>query len=909
MKVQENNLKCLTSKNAIINFFEKLGYTENDIIGICFGIGDKKDIGEMQPIVFTSIEDLPKQKYYKDLVDLDKTKVFKKGIFYASATFVSDTITSRRKENIKAAKEFVIDIDYGSDGHKKQSLLKNKEEALKFVKDNLPLPTIIVCTGGGLHIHYRLKEALSLKDYEDLSQAFVHHFEEIDDVCDCGHLFRIPNTYNTKNEKLKKVKIIETNDVDYSPADFFELIPNLTQVKDKDKNNVKKKRLQSKQQSNEKKEYFIDRSEKIYDIVEESLYANMHIKISALVKLIKSSPALYSHYNSDNALRADLIRICSKIHAAQAIYTTIEEREVVPEQCYIDMPQSAREIFDKVHFNTRQKTFDLTLGLICKHHQERQNAILNLPCSSGKSFMSIIYAAYLAQQGKRVWLVSEKIANCKTNAQYLRAMNVSVVAYHGRDVSVCAFDNNLFYRKNTPCSQCSEKCGAELKYLNKGTNKFDYPDASVVCCTHANYINAMSANQLPENLDLIIVDESPDTLNTITISEENISTLNYLVNSHSDYEERDKFRNFLASITSYNDFGTHKISPLDDTIATHILKYVFTQYHSEVLTEDEMSFAYNFFSFFRNKKIYGMLDETEEKKRVFHYIAGNINVKSDIPTIILDGSARNQITKWEDFIIVSCSQLVKNYPNTTLHLIKANPTKKKLSQSHIAKKIEHLAKNILNSKDNVIVFQNKKPVASVKRLKDIINENGASYVIMQRGEHIGSNKGKSCNKAIIDMSIFTTIADYALKASIVNDREIVENEIFNLRRGVRYPAQSRDGFCCKDINEQFILSLERNLYQAIMRGCIREDNTNTYDVIALIESYSIISHLLNDLPDMKIIVDEDSILNLYLQGYTISEIQKITKKSQSTISSAVQNIRERLGLKQKYANKDSQDAA
>ena len=46
----------------------------------------------------------------------------------------------------------------------------------------------------------------------------------------------------------------------------------------------------------------------------------------------------------------------------------------------------------------------------------------------------------------------------------------------------------------------------------------------------------------------------------------------------------------------------------------------------------------------------------------------------------------------------------------------------------------------------------------------------------------------------------------------------VENEIFNLRRGVRYPAQSRDGFCCKDINEQFILSLERNLYQAIMRS-------------------------------------------------------------------------------------------
>ena len=88
MKVQENNLKCLTSKNAIINFFEKLGYAKNDIIGICFGIGEKNDKGEMRPIVFTSIEDLPKQKYYKDLVDLDKTRVFKKGIFLLISTYL-----------------------------------------------------------------------------------------------------------------------------------------------------------------------------------------------------------------------------------------------------------------------------------------------------------------------------------------------------------------------------------------------------------------------------------------------------------------------------------------------------------------------------------------------------------------------------------------------------------------------------------------------------------------------------------------------------------------------------------------------------------------------------------------------------------------------------------------------------
>lgn len=242
MKEKKIYSSNLNPNNSPKDFFNYLGYEDNDIIGICFGIGGNKDTEITRPVAFTSIGDLPNRKYYDDLKNLEETKKFKKGIFYTSATFVSDKNISRKKEYIENAKEFVIDIDYGTDGHKKTSLLDNKEDALKFVKEKLPTPTIIVSTGGGLHIHYRLKEALLPERYEELSRAFSRHFEVIDDVCDCGHLFRIPNTYNTKNENFKKVEIISYENIEYSFEDFFKRIPTLDKAVHERKPVVRKKR-------------------------------------------------------------------------------------------------------------------------------------------------------------------------------------------------------------------------------------------------------------------------------------------------------------------------------------------------------------------------------------------------------------------------------------------------------------------------------------------------------------------------------------------------------------------------------------------------------------------------------------------------------------------------------------------
>jgi DNA-directed RNA polymerase specialized sigma24 family protein len=52
------------------------------------------------------------------------------------------------------------------------------------------------------------------------------------------------------------------------------------------------------------------------------------------------------------------------------------------------------------------------------------------------------------------------------------------------------------------------------------------------------------------------------------------------------------------------------------------------------------------------------------------------------------------------------------------------------------------------------------------------------------------------------------------------------------------------------------------------------------------------------------------VTELFLAGYSISEIQQMTQKPQSTVSSAVQRISELLGIKRKKcADKDLPDAA
>ena len=89
---------------------------------------------------------------------------------------------------------------------------------------------------------------------------------------------------------------------------------------------------------------------------------------------------------------------------------------------------------------------------------------------------------------------------------------------------------------------------------------------------------------------------------------------------------------------------------------------------------------------------------------------------------------------------------------------------------------------------------------------------------------------------------------------------------------------------------EYLKSLERDLYQAILRGCIRDDSSAEYKVIALVSIPQLINLLKMDLPDAIINFVDNEILNLYFQGYSETKISQMTGIPRGTVRDQISKI-------------------
>lgn len=137
-----------------------------------------------------------------------------------------------RKENCSTLSALFVDIDYGSDGHKKESLFKCKEDVLDHIERFPIKPNIIVNSGHGYHLYWLFDKPLELND-ENMRRAedTMKKFSMIlggDTTYDVSRILRIPNTYNLKNENkiLSTIEHYQTENL-YSFDDLEIQINNL----------------------------------------------------------------------------------------------------------------------------------------------------------------------------------------------------------------------------------------------------------------------------------------------------------------------------------------------------------------------------------------------------------------------------------------------------------------------------------------------------------------------------------------------------------------------------------------------------------------------------------------------------------------------------------------------------------
>lgn len=135
-----------------------------------------------------------------------------------------------------------VDIDVEAPGHHKSKgmLFPHIEAALNFLWNGVPLtPSIIVNTGGGLHVYWILDHPLILQNEADRNhiRILLIQFQQwirglageygtsIDTTADLSRLLRVPFTYNIKTADRKFAEIVEVTNHRYSIKTIEQQIP------------------------------------------------------------------------------------------------------------------------------------------------------------------------------------------------------------------------------------------------------------------------------------------------------------------------------------------------------------------------------------------------------------------------------------------------------------------------------------------------------------------------------------------------------------------------------------------------------------------------------------------------------------------------------------------------------------
>ena len=129
----------------------------------------------------------------------------------------------RSQDNAVALKSLFLDIDVkGGNGYPTSN---DAAIALgQFLKDTgIPRPTMLVASGGGLHVYWVLDRAVIPYEWQPLADALAEatrqHGLKCDTVCtvDSARILRIPDTLNRKTEPARPVRVVsKVLEFDYS---------------------------------------------------------------------------------------------------------------------------------------------------------------------------------------------------------------------------------------------------------------------------------------------------------------------------------------------------------------------------------------------------------------------------------------------------------------------------------------------------------------------------------------------------------------------------------------------------------------------------------------------------------------------------------------------------------------------
>lgn len=179
---------------------------------------------------------LDSSHYIEDAVETADQLAMDKDVFFGLGLQGSDPRPGRgTADGVIAIPGLWIDVDVYGQNHVETNLPKSIDEAMDFV-NSMPLsPTIVVNSGGGLHVYWLFKEIWVFSDENERQNAqclssrfqdtFIHNANKLgwnlDNTSDLARVLRVPGTFNRKKGQCLDVQILSIDEKNrYNQEDF-----------------------------------------------------------------------------------------------------------------------------------------------------------------------------------------------------------------------------------------------------------------------------------------------------------------------------------------------------------------------------------------------------------------------------------------------------------------------------------------------------------------------------------------------------------------------------------------------------------------------------------------------------------------------------------------------------------------
>jgi Family of unknown function (DUF5906) len=130
----------------------------------------------------------------------------------------------RSRENAFQIKALYIDVDFKGGEHGYDTQSEAVKDLARFLGETkLPKPTLVVQSGGGLHVYWTLSRALELNEWQPLAYALAEatkqHKLKCDTQCtvDGARVLRIAGTFNRKLGQPRPVTLGGDSQLDHTP--------------------------------------------------------------------------------------------------------------------------------------------------------------------------------------------------------------------------------------------------------------------------------------------------------------------------------------------------------------------------------------------------------------------------------------------------------------------------------------------------------------------------------------------------------------------------------------------------------------------------------------------------------------------------------------------------------------------